>query len=136
MKTEKQRTITLGTMPSGEHYVTIRDRGGRLWVWSGQRFEHFIIPRSMRAQAKLYTNREDLFLDLNIILSDAQFEINTSALSESKAFDADLANRLLDTDADDAEAAHVKADDMLADALEKLSLSRSARAYRKVRKRF
>lgn len=70
------RTITLGTMPAGEHYITIRDRSQRLWVWDGERFKPFIIPQSMRSQAKLYTDRGDLFLDLSIILGVAQFQVD------------------------------------------------------------
>lgn len=55
---------------------------------------------------------------------------------EVEAFDANLAKRLSAIDMHDAETAHRKADDMLADALESLGFDASAKQYKKMREGF
>jgi len=53
-----------------------------------------------------------------------------------EAIDADLSKRLSAIDMEDMEAAHETADDMLADALERLGFSESAKQYKQMCERF
>lgn len=51
-------------------------------------------------------------------------------------FDAEFARSLAAIDADDREDAHAKADRMVADALDQLGFTESAKAYKKMCERF